>query len=392
MRYALAVFALILLAVSSAPAAQTALTGRVVDPNAKAVPGAHVYVYTAIPLQGPSAICPSCYVDCGKHEQVAANGEFRIGGLDPKLQFRLLAVAKGYEPAFSEYSAPGEKLTFTLKQRAAADEKHLVRGRVVDPHGKPVVGAVVTNQAVRTPRGKGYGAIPGVDRLSITGEDGEFALRVPDDAIYLDVQVRARNFAPKIARELVPGDARVIAVDEGAALTGTVAKQDGTPVRGVVIKFTQQSHASDTWVGGEEIATDERGRFLMTGLLPNEKYVLFAKMESAAPLAARSSIATTGDLHSNTDAGTLVANAGYRVAGRVVNGGRDVPAGTRVVLARSSCDDMRIVDVGPQGAFSFDGVPRENVRLILRAPGRRPSTRELFPGEDIAGLTFEMTE
>src|SRR5688500_7704730 len=85
------------------PAAALDLAGRVLTRDDKPVPDAHVYVFTALPKTGPNTICPSCYLDCRKSEKVAADGAFTLRGLDGKLKFRLLAVADGYEPAFSEY-------------------------------------------------------------------------------------------------------------------------------------------------------------------------------------------------------------------------------------------------------------------------------------------------
>jgi len=383
MKTLLAVLALLPLSLHAAPAR---ITGKVADAGGRAVPNAQVYVYTAQPLRGVSAICPSCYRDCGKHQAATARGDFRIDQLDPKLKFRLLAVAPGYEPKFSEYAAAGSKVDFALEKRAAADENRLVRGRVVDPDGKPVIGAVVERHAVRTSRVVGYGAIPGVDPLSITDGNGEFQLRIPDPAMKLDVRVRARNFAPEIARRLEPNKPQTITVDIGAAVSGRVTN-DGRPVAGVVMGFVQKMRASESWLGADEIATDETGRFVMTGLGPNEEYIVYAKMASAAPLAVPDAIVKTGADATSADAGTLAAAKGHRVRGRVKADGR-IPDGTRVLLARDASTDALIAEVGPNGEFAFDGVPRETVKLTLRAPGYRVPPQDVLPDDDVDDVTF----
>lgn len=384
MKTILAILALLPLSLHAAPAR---ITGRVLDAGGRAVPNAQVYVYTALPVLGVSAICPSCYRDCGKREAATARGDFRIDGLDPKLKFRLLAVAPGYEPKFSEYSEAGSKIDFKLEKRAAADADRLVRGRVVDPDGKPVVGAVVERHAVRMQRGVGYGAIPGVDPLSITDGNGEFMLRIPDPSVKLDVRVRARNFAPEIARRLEPNNPRTISVDIGAAVAGRVMK-DGRPVSGIVMGFVQKMRASEFWLGFDEIATDENGRFVMTGLGPNEEYIVYAKMASAAPLVVPNAIVKTGADATSVEVGTLAAAKGHRVRGCVMTDGERLPAGTRVMLAREECTDTRIVDVGPNGEFAFDGVPREAVKLTLRAPGYDTRARGLLPDADVEDVTL----
>lgn len=373
----------------SLQAASPRITGNVKNTGGRAVPNAQVYVYTALPLRGVSAICPSCYRDCGKHEAANARGDFRIDGLDPKLRFRLLAVAPGYEPKFSEYTGVGSGVQFVLEKRAAEDEDRLVRGRVVDSDDKPVIGAVVERHAVRTRRGVGYGAIPGVDPLSITDGDGEFQLRIPDPSVKLDVLVRARNFAPEIGWKLEPNKPQTITVDIGAAITGRVLNGD-KPVAGVVVGFIQKSRASEYWLGGDEIATDENGRFMMTGLGPNEEYVVYAKMASAAPLAVPNAIVKTGADATSAEAGTFAAAKGHRVRGRVVKPGERVPNGTRVTLFRETSTDMLIAEVGPNGEFSFDGVPRETVKLTVRAPGYKPLSQDLLPGADAEEVTLAL--
>jgi uncharacterized GH25 family protein len=252
------------------------LTGRVTDAAGTPVPNAHVYIYTALPIDGPPTICPSCYLDCGKFVRADADGSYRITGLDGTLKFRALAVADGFEPVMAKGHVNPAKGTadFTLKRREAADCNRLVGGRVVDPHGKPIAGAVVERHAVRQGKLIGYGNIPDTEPLAITDKYGEFSLRVDHSSTTLDVRVRARGFAPEIARELVPGDApRNIPVDVGASVSGRLT-QNGKPAGSVYLKVLHLDRRSDNFLGDEAIATDDRGLFLITGLGPNEEYAI----------------------------------------------------------------------------------------------------------------------
>ncbi|HXH41457.1 MAG TPA: carboxypeptidase-like regulatory domain-containing protein, partial [Thermoanaerobaculia bacterium] len=111
----------ILLSVAAAHAA-TDLTGIVVDANSLPIAAAHVYVYRAHPKSGVSAVCLSCYRDCGKHVQVDAKGSFVLKNLDPTLLFDVLAVADGYEPAFAKRVDPiSGPVSIKLSPRSAAD-------------------------------------------------------------------------------------------------------------------------------------------------------------------------------------------------------------------------------------------------------------------------------
>src|SRR5688500_8036309 len=118
---------LLLLLLLAIPASANGLNGVVVDSSSNPVAGAHVYVYTAVPRVGVSALCPSCYRDCGKHETVDGSGSFRLKELDPSLVFDLLAVADGYEPAFARRVDPRSgTVTITLTPRSVADADRLI--------------------------------------------------------------------------------------------------------------------------------------------------------------------------------------------------------------------------------------------------------------------------
>lgn len=276
------------------------LTGNVVDMAGKPVRGAHVYVYAAFPKLGLSSVCPNCYRDCGKHEPVDKKGAFRVKAVDETLFFDVLAVADGYEPAFARRTDPnGAPVKIELQRRSAEDAGRLITGVVLDPKGKPVIGAVVEPRGYRSVRGVGYGNLPGLDKLSITNAKGEFALRMPDAGAKLDVRVTARALAPHIDRMLVPGERRTIRLVEGTAITGHI-ERDGQPVAGARVEFVQRNRASSNYLGRAEIATNEAGFFMMTSLAPNEEYLV-----STPDLGVSPALVKTGADGTSIDAGTL---------------------------------------------------------------------------------------
>jgi hypothetical protein len=360
------------------------LTGRVAGLGGKPLKDAYVYVYTAQPKTGVGAICPECYVDCGKKVAVDAKGGFRIKSVDNQLRFNLLAVADGYEPAFSEYRDPGAGFDFELKPRDLSDESHLVRGHVVDPKGKPVVGAVVNMQAVRQGKRVGYGRIPGVEWLSITNGDGEFALRVDDPTWLLDVRVDARNFGPRIARELLAGaPPQKVEVNVGATVTGRLT--DGKkPLPGVRVAFAQVDRRSSDFLGIEEIGTDAKGEFVMTGLGTEVEYEVRPRMESLAPLAVAPKMVKTGADRSSADAGTLTTTQGFRVQGRV--NGTSIPEATRVMI--SSGVDTQTVEVQGDGRFTFTGVPAGKYSISVAARGYKAAPVRQEVSADVENVTF----
>jgi hypothetical protein len=360
-----------LLAATLSPVAPD-LTGRVVDSAGKPVPSANVYVYTAQPKQGVSPVCPSCYKDCGKHETSDRTGAFRIHAVDPSLKFNILAVADGYEPKFANAVDPASAaVTIQLVPRGAADPDRTVRGMVIDPKGKPVVGALVEPQGYHSPdRGTGYGAIPGVERLSITNDKGEFALRIPDAGAACDVRVRVRNYAPMIVRDITPSHPATISVAEGVTVSGRIRSGDGKPVSGVRIGIVQRDKASRTFLGPDEIGTNDDGLFVLTNLAPNETYVVYGKMESFAPNAIVAKDVKTDA--QTVDAGTFTVVPAHRLTGHaVVPEGRNLPAHTRVMLNRIGAWDQQTMELRADGSFEFNGVPSEDVNLIMNVPGLR---------------------
>jgi len=340
-------------------------TLTVLSDSGKPVPNAHVYVYTARPKVGTGAICPSCYRDCGKHGAVNANGAYTLPSLDPSLYFNLLAVADGYEPAFARDVDPnGKNVKVTLKPRPA--NVLAVRGTVVGPHGKPVVGALVEPNAVHLDaRTTMFGSMPDVDPLAVTDEQGKFQLSVKNAAQNLDVKVSGRGLAPQIVENLPPGKAASIYLTTGAAITGRVLS-NGKPLAGVPIGFVQRSHASRTFLGAEEIATDRDGRFLITGIAPDEEYVVYGKMEGFAPSAVVAKPIKVGGDDSRNDAGTLNVTRGYRIRGCVDLPDGKLPPHSRISLSRSEAWDTQIAEVAEDGSFEFKGVPAETVSLGLR--------------------------
>jgi Tol biopolymer transport system component len=354
----------------TAASASNDLTGIVVDASTKPLSGATVYVYTAFPKVGVSAFCPSCYRDCGKHVSANRAGQFRLKALDPTLRFDLLAVADGYEPSFVNHIDPmGGPVTIKLTPRSIADADRLITGTVVDPHGKPVVGATVAPNGYRVENRVTYGSIPGIDKLSFTNAKGAFALRIPAADAKLDVLVTARSLAPHIERMLAPGQSRTIPLIVGSTITGHVMR-DGKPLAGARVGFVQSNRASSDFLGRFEIGTNDDGLFVMTNMGPNLTYTVYTPMEALSRGVADPKTVNVGQDKTSTDAGTLVAGPGRRIAGRiVVPESASIPPHTQIMVLADQGADARSVEVRDDGTFSIDGVPKGDAELAIRIPG-----------------------
>src|SRR5262249_11368262 len=147
----------------------------------------------------------------------------------------------------------------------------------------------------------------------------------------------------------------------------------------------QRSHNSRYFLGAEEIATDRDGRFLITGLGPNDEYVVYGEMSGLAPSAIAAKRIKVGGDDSRNDAGTLIAEKGHRIRGCAIPpSGGPPPPHTKMLLSRNEAWDSQQVEIGDDGSFAFDGVPSETVTLGLRS-----LTMEVTVDRDLDQLEYK---
>ncbi len=341
---------------------------------------ATVFIATAAPKTGTSTFCPSCYPDCIKSGTTDAKGNFKIPSLDPQLTFRILAVAKGYQPkeVFNVDPADGP-VPITLDPVAAADAApdRSLRGRVVNTKGEPVAGAVVQRDGYRMKDGTGmWGAIDWIDPLAVTDEHGEFLITAKKPFDTLDLTVQARTFASKKFRDQPRGRAKDLVVAEGATITGRVMAGDRS-AQNVEIGVSGIRREVPFWVGHFEVGTGTNGRFALVNLPPDTDYYIYGLMDSTRPYGAIPiQTVHAGKDGETTDIGDLVAQPAHRLAGRVVlDDGSPIPPNTRLLVDRSQAWDTSHLTLDQDGGFDTTGIPNEQIGLSVRVPGYRISSQ-----------------
>jgi hypothetical protein len=367
------------------------------------IPKATIFIFTAGPKVGTSTFCPSCYADCRKSAKTGAQGEFKIESLDPQLIFRILVVAKGYKPKFVSKIDPVQgPLAVDLEAvetREITPDKS-IHGRVVDPAGKPVVGAVVEAHGIRKKNDAGtmWGQLPGVDPLAVTDEAGEFLLTSREAFEGLDVRVEARAFAHKQFTMLASGTARhTLTLTEGATVTGRVVK-NGKPLAGVSVGMAGSDRSAENFTGNFDVGTDIEGRFGFVNLPPNVDYFIYGLMSTlksygAIPIRK----VHAGDDGATLDVGDLTVEPAQRLAGQVVCAdGQPVPAKTRLLVGREAAWDSLQVELDKDGRFDTPGIPRETLSLSARIPryrisDRNPSLDPLNPFSLIGRMDHDVT-
>ena len=372
----LALFTLVLLV---APSDQPDLEGRVVTTGGEAVANAHVLIDSASVRRGTSPLCPSCYLDCRKSAVTDKEGRFRIASLDPELLFNVLVVADGFRPTFARKSDPAKgpiEVTLTPFDPNTFDPKRILRGVVLGPDDKPLVGASVTAQGFSTDAFSGFS--PDIfDPVSVTNLRGEFVLTSKSPIQFADLRIKGNGVAPRIVVARKPeGNPHRIKMTAGTTLTGRLIR-DGKPVAGSGVGLVQANRSSATFLGETSIGTDENGRFTFLNVHAAENYFVYGLMgsikEGGAVVARQIHVGVEG---STTDVGDLPVVLGHRLKGRVLlSDDKPVPPKTRLMVSREDAWDSQRVELDPEGRFEMTGLPTERYSLTVTLKGYRISPK-----------------
>jgi protocatechuate 3,4-dioxygenase beta subunit len=309
------------------PATADLFAGTVVDPDGKPLGGAKVYIVprNEVP-RGPAPTDPGAV-----RAVTAAGGRFRfsakdltvtaLDGLPARRQGLLMGTAPGYGPDWENTwgqtdlwfvshadRVKGAKWTLTL-----ARDDVPIRGRLLDPQGRPLAGATVTLTGLYVPRKKdldGYfktqknplasidydrhietpSVLPGVTTEVVTDDDGRFRL----DGLGRERIAHLRIRGPRVAETAIDVMTRAapdvhvrpdgVGIQDDRITYGasfTLALKPGRTVTGVVRDKTSGAPLADVWVGPglralgaletdrEPPATDAQGRFVLEGLSAN---------------------------------------------------------------------------------------------------------------------------
>jgi uncharacterized GH25 family protein len=347
------------------------ITGKVVDTAGNPIEHATVLVYHAGVKQGYSTFCPSCYADCGKRALTDAKGEFQFQGLSPDLWFELLVLREGSAPTLIKKVDPAKGITARaeLKPRTDLSGFSVLRGHVVDTHGRPVRDAVVQPQGIATIRdGKPasiYGTVDGLDLFAVTNTNGDFDIVSTTPASAMVILVEPRGMAPKIFTKLATGDERhTLTVTDGALIRGRLV-QDGKPVSAAELGLIarERGWGADLKLFGApynetRIGTRDDGTFAITNVPPGVDWYLYGKMESLASRGATDIIkCVTKDDGQDVDLGDIPVHSAHTLRGRVVLAdGRPIPPGNRVILSSSQAWDNQVAVLDSEGRFEFHGL------------------------------------
>jgi hypothetical protein len=373
------------------------ISGRVVDAAGHPVEHAAVLVYHAGVKQGYSTFCPSCYADCGQRAFTDARGEFQFQGLRADLWFELLVLRDGSAPTLIKKIDPAKGIAAraVLKSRPDLSGLSVLRGHVVDTHGRPVRDAVVQPQGIATIRGGKptsiYGTIDGLDLFAVTNVNGDFDIVSTTPASAMVVLVEPRGMAPKIFTNLATGDERhPVTVSDGALVRGRLV-QDGKPVSTAELGLIAQQRgwgADLKLIGAPyneiRMGTRDDGTFAITNVPAGVEWYLYGKMESLANRGATDIIkCVTKDDGQDVDLGDISVHPAHTLRGRIVLAdGSTLAPGNRVVLSSSRAWDSQTAVLDSEGRFEFHGLASGDYEVSASVRGYRLPPKPAVKAED----------
>jgi hypothetical protein len=386
MRNRLLIASLIVTASISFAADRVTLTGRVTDNLGQPLENATVMVYHAGVKTGYSTYCPSCYRDCGKRTVTDRTGSFNINNLDSDLWFELLVVRDGYTAAFVERVDPshGPAEAAALAPRAPVDDpSRVVRGRVVDQHGRPLRAAVVVPEGVTALQDRPvtmYGTIKGLEPIAVTNPKGEFELAYSEKATGMMLRVEARGMATKLIAVPTGAERETITVSDGALIRGRLVNH-GKPVAGAEVGLIGQNRGGFfdklKVVGNpyEEIriGTQEDGSFVIPNVPTPVDWFVYGKMEAITALGATDPVkCTTTRDREEVNVGDIQIIPGHRLRGRItLSDGAAMADGMRVTIYADRAWDSQTAVIGHDGHFEFVSLPTGKYEIFTSVLGYR---------------------
>ncbi len=290
----------------------------------------------------------------------------------------LAEVAKASERKAHPSTAPSRESVVLAAADAASFHRAIDRDRdlhgvVLDPNGKPIVGAKLEALRAEFSEINMLDLEHAHDRVSVattsSDENGEFTIALPQGRP-CDLDVSANGFASASIGRCHAGERVDVHLGPSASVFGRVTRsEDGSVVVGARVDLVLRSVEHVSSRAGPTAQTDLQGRFRFAGLAAGE-YMLEVYPAHDQGTYGTLMLPAGGELERNFQVG-----GGYKVAGRVLDAETNEP----IADAQVACDwtFTQFVRTDTRGEFVFDGFPTNEYQLHVRARGYGASEPKL---------------
>jgi hypothetical protein len=388
------------MAANPAPQDSASISGTVVEDSSQPAKGATVFVYSARLKQGYAIVCPTCFVDCGKHTDTDAQGQFTINGLNTALKFRLLVVKDGFTAATKGGVDPAQvplQAIKLIRRAPTTDESKIVHGRVTDAVGNPIAGAIIEPVgAIESANLSSFGTMEWMDALAVTNASGEFVINSTRPVEKIMLKVSPRGLAQKIVT--VPRGSAInsIVMTEGATIMGRLMAPNGTAIAQAEVVMTPLGHFNGESFSDIRVGTDKDGSFAITNVPAHRTWGIYATFES---MKGRNLTAAPHWSESLSDSqvvnvGRITLHPGFSVRGKVeLLDRKDVPPGVHVTINPQWAVTNRVTPIAPDGSFEFQTLAPDVYSLDVGINGYTPtydSPHEILVERDRRNVIIHM--
>ncbi len=386
------------------------VTGRVLDPGGKPVPGATVMAYASLKWPGRgdrlAAISPAAIGRAGSD----GSGRFRLDAArttsSRQYQVGAVATAPGYGAGWVELDPDAERPSAEIALRP----EQVIQGRLFDVQGRPARGVAVSVESMGTivtgspnttlgdAEGPYFfevkpGDLPAWPRPTTSDADGRFTIRGAGRGLRVGLVIED----PRFARLRTPIDTDAsseakdvtMALEPARILVGRVTYADtGKPAHHARVGISiQGDDGTSTWAG--DIETDAEGRFrLNPGAGPRYWFTAFPPEREPYLNIQQKLEWPKGAIEHSVD---LRLTRGVLVRGRVTEEGSGKPvAGARVGYYSNPDYDLQSGARNTRAATAADGSFQLGVMpgpgyLTVLGPGEDYVLREIGQRMALAG-------